>query len=497
MKQAAATRSSQLSPSGGTARPQAVEATPERTARALATLERADTQACALPTPIEGLLGDGEERQSGVELISRLGPYRLLKLIGSGAMGNVYEAEHVLLARRVAIKTLRRELAGNRSFEERMFAEARVSDIVGNDHIVKVFDLAHEPNGLTWFAMELLEGDSLAALCDRRTLELGRALDIARQICDALIPVHEAGIIHRDIKPDNVFVVDHGGVDFVKLLDFGIARLPAPPSGTPEAARMPEVVIGTPPYMAPEQVFGGEVDQRSDLYAVGALLYELLTGHVLFERESMTELLGAVVLAQPPVPSEQVELPESVRADLDRVVARCLAKDRVERPESARELADELALIAAHLQGEADTFDAPQIEVVSVEQAAEPAVEQAAEQAAEPAVEQAVEQPIAVQPELVSEQPLRFDPSLEVDLSALEDDELPLPLPRPARQRRAVAWVALTAAAATWLAPASAVVHVQPAVANVGSWVTAVVAGSPWSKLGALAPIESASASDP
>jgi len=470
MKQAAATRSSQSS-SGGTAGPSAVQTAQATASQAQATLERADTQACPLPTPIQGLLGDGEERESGVELISRLGPYRLLKLIGSGAMGNVYEAEHVLLGRRVAIKTLRLELAGNRSFEERMFAEARVSDIVGNDHIVQVFDLAHEPNGLTWFAMELLEGDSLASLCDRRTLPLARALDIVRQICDALTPVHEAGIVHRDIKPDNVFVVDHGGTDFVKLLDFGIARLPAAPNAA--AAHMPEVVIGTPPYMAPEQVFGGEVDQRSDLYAVGALLFELLTGRVLFERESMTELLGAVVLAQPSVPSEQVELPESVRADLDDVVARCLAKDRDQRPASARELAEELSQIAARLQSETDAQDAPEVEVV------------------EPA-------PIDALSELaVSEQPLCFDPSLEVDLSALDDDELPEPLPRPARQRRAVAWLALGAAAATWLAPTSAIVHVQPAVANVGSWVTAVVAGAPWNKLGAAAPIESASASDP
>jgi serine/threonine protein kinase len=476
MKHAAATRPSKSSPpSGGAPATQAVAVTEERAAaRALATLERADTQACALPTPIDALLtiNDGE-RESGIELISRLGPYRLLQLIGSGAMGNVYEAEHLLLGRKVAIKTLRRELAGNRSFEERMFAEARVSDLVGNEHIVKVFDLAHEPNGLTWFAMELLEGESLAALCDRGSLDLARALDIARQICDALIQVHEAGIVHRDIKPDNVFVVDHGGTDFVKLLDFGIARLPAQSTAC-EPPRPPEVVIGTPPYMAPEQVFGGEVDQRSDLYAVGALLFELLTGRVLFERESMTELLGAIVLAQPPVPSEQVELPEVVRADLDCVVARCLAKDRLQRPESARELSDELARIATRLLSEADEQNAPLVEAV------------------EPA-------PITVQPaEIDGEFPIRPEPSLEVDLSAfeLDDDELPEPLPRPPRQRRAVAWVALTAAAATWLAPATAIVHVQPAVANVGSWVTAVVAGAPWSKLGALAPMESATASD-
>jgi serine/threonine protein kinase len=494
-----------LSPTYGAAWPRAIGGTLTQEARALATLERADTQACPLPTPIDALLAHDGERESGVELISRLGAYRLLKLIGSGAMGNVYEAEHVLLGRRVAIKTLRRELAGNRSFEERMFAEARVSDIVGDDHIVKVFDLAHEPNGLTWFAMELLEGESLATLCDRGPLGLARALDIARQLCEALVTVHDAGIVHRDIKPDNVFVVDHGGTDFVKLLDFGIARLPAQSNNTDPASRLPEVVIGTPPYMAPEQVFGGEVDQRSDLYAVGALLFELVTGRVLFERECMTELLGAVVLAQPPVPSEHVELPESVREDLDRVIARCLAKERADRPESARELAVELARIAAGMQSEDDAQsveidDAPSVDI-EIEQM-DLVAALALASAAEPNVVEPQSEPLehgqpSLEPECV--EPLaseRGEPSLEVDLSALDEEELPEVLLRQPRKRRAVAWVALSAAAATWLAPTSALLDVQPAVAGVESWLTAVVAGAPWSKLGAVAPIESASASD-
>jgi eukaryotic-like serine/threonine-protein kinase len=443
-----------------------------RPSHALATFERADTEACAIATPTPAESDEGGERMSGVQLVSRLGQYRLLKLIGSGAMGHVYEAEHVLLGRRVALKTLRREFAGNRSFEERMFAEARVGDVVDDEHIVKVFDLAHDPNGLTWFAMELLEGESLATLCDRREVPLARALEIARQLCDALIPVHDAGIVHRDIKPDNVFVVNRDGCDLVKLLDFGIARLPTP-ADTDDVPNRPEVVIGTPPYMAPEQVYGGEVDARSDLYAVGALLYELITGRLLFDRSNMTELLGTIVLAQPPLPSEHATLPEGVCAHIDRVVKRCLAKDRTERFASARELAAELAVIALHLEfGVSATSERDDVADTVTELAEVPAIVLAAASA------------------------LQTDPVVDDELSPGSDAIIAAP-PRAPRPRRAVAWVALTAAAATWFAPASALPYMRPAVASVGSWVEAVMAGAPWSKLAAPAVPESISANDP
>jgi serine/threonine-protein kinase len=407
--------------------------------RALQTIERADTELSVAPA------ADTADRESGVQPIVQLGPYRILELIGSGAMGEVYKAEHVLLGRKVAIKTLRRELAGSRSFAQRMFAEARASNLVGNEHIVQVLDLACEPDGTTWFAMELLEGASLASLCDRQDVSIDRALDLARQVCEALIPVHDAGIVHRDIKPENIFVVDRDGDDFVKLLDFGIARMPEREE-QPGTRSGIEVVIGTPPYMAPEQVFGGKFDARTDLYAVGALMFELLTGRQLFQRESMTELLGAVVLAEPPVPSEHVQLPAAVRAQIDCVVARCLAKEPEQRPTNARELAGELAAIAFCLE---DAREAAAL----FERA-----QQEAQAEAQPQLPESADELIAIDALL---------------------DQLPSHQPRALRRAPAIAACAL--AVATWLVPASGhQVALEPTLQRVGGWVTGLLTNPPW-----------------
>ena len=404
--------------------------------RPLDTFERADTE---YPSNDDG--AEPGDRLSGIETLTQLGPYRIIELIGSGAMGNVYKAEHVLLGRRVAIKTLRHELAGSHTLSQRMFAEARVSNLVSSDHIVQVFDVATEPDGTTWFAMELLEGESLAQLCQREDLTVERALELVRQVCEALIPVHDAGIVHRDIKPENIVVVDREGADFVKLLDFGIAILPqhdAPSSARPAI----EVVVGTPPYMAPEQVFGGASDARSDLYAVGALLFELLTGKQLFDRVSMTELLAAVVLAEPPVPSQYVQLPAGVRAQFDCVVARCLAKDANGRPANARELAGELAAISFCLQD-------------------------ARESAA-----------------LFSQEMAQFEPWVEQSDELAAIDEVPVQ-PRasaaPRRPRRAPAYAACALALASWFVPATASqLRIEPALQRLDGWVTDLLENPPW-----------------
>ncbi|HMI94733.1 MAG TPA: serine/threonine-protein kinase [Polyangiales bacterium] len=277
-----------------------------------------------------------------------LGKYRLLELIGSGAMGDVYRAEHVLLGRRVAVKVLRKELAHEQSLVERFFSEARAVNLVGHPHIVEVTDFARERDGTVWFVMELLDGSDLGSLLRNDLPSLRRSLEIARQICDALDAVHGVGIIHRDIKPENVFLVQRDGRDFVKLLDFGIARVPEPPDGVHNTLR--GVVMGTPPYMAPEQARGLEIDPRSDLYAVGAVLFELITGRLVFEQPTLRAMLADITLKAPPRLSEHAQLPSSVRDQLDALLARCLAKDPEQRPETAKALALELCEIAERLE---------------------------------------------------------------------------------------------------------------------------------------------------
>ena len=283
----------------------------------------------------------------------QLGKYRLLELIGSGAMGDVYRAEHVLIERKVAIKIMHRELARHEELVERFFCEARAVNLIAHPHVLEISDFAREPDGTVWSVMELLEGEDLASLIRRESIELPRALTLARQLCAALAATHAAGVLHRDVKPENVFVLRRGGADFLKLIDFGIAHLPDGPSSHESG-----VVMGSPPYMAPEQARGLSADERTDVYAVGAVLYELITGRPLFEQSTVEALLADVVQASPPLPSTRVQLPESVADALDHLLVRCLAKDKRCRPDSALALDAELAAIADQLQRAAHEPDA-------------------------------------------------------------------------------------------------------------------------------------------
>jgi tRNA A-37 threonylcarbamoyl transferase component Bud32 len=276
-----------------------------------------------------------------------LGRYRLRELIGTGAMGEVYRAEHMLLGRTVALKVLRPEVASDRDMGERFLAEARAVNLIAHPHIVEISDFQREDDGTLWFVMELLEGEDLAERLKAGPLPLPAAIAIVRQICDALASVHEAEIVHRDIKPENVFLAKRDGQDFVKLLDFGIAQLPS--GEVANGLTMRGSVLGTPPYMAPEQACGDAVDHRCDLYAVGAILFELLSGKPLFSRQSVRELLMDITYAEPPRLSECAELPADLRPDLDRFMTWCLAKRPEDRPASARELDAALALLERRL----------------------------------------------------------------------------------------------------------------------------------------------------
>jgi len=268
------------------------------------------------------------------------GKYRIVRLLGEGGMGRVYEAEHTSVGRRFAVKLLRRHLAANEQALLRFRREARAAGALENEHIAAVLDFDAAPDGAPFLVMEYLEGRSLGQLlAEEGPLPLSRAANALLQVCRGLEAAHAAGILHRDLKPDNLFVTRRAdGSEQLKILDFGIAKLlgesgDAAPIHTGAA-------IGTPFYMAPEQVRGdATLDERVDVYALGVIFYELLSGQKPHPGDSGNTVL-AHVLTQPPVPLDEL-CPRLPRAVVD-LVHRALAFEPRDRPASVRALAREL-----------------------------------------------------------------------------------------------------------------------------------------------------------
>ena len=209
-----------------------------------------------------------------------LGGYRIERLLGEGAMGEVFLATHVALGRPVAIKTLKPEVAADRSLTERFFAEARAVNIIRHENIVECTDLVHDPSGRSYIVMELLEGRTLgAAIRDAQRIPSRRAARIGAQIAEAIGAAHDKGIVHRDLKPENIYLIKRAGSsDYVKVLDFGIARLRPELGGV--SATQSGALIGTPAYMSPEQVRGERVGPAADIYALGVILFHMLAGRL-------------------------------------------------------------------------------------------------------------------------------------------------------------------------------------------------------------------------
>ncbi len=253
-------------------------------------------------------------------LIGRLisGRYRVLRLLGEGGMGLVYEVEHQTLRRRMALKMLRPKLAADPELSARFLREARAAAAIEHPNVVRITDFGVTREGPAYFVMELLEGCPLRSLVRRGPLAPDRVAHIARQVADGLAAAHMAGVIHRDLKPDNVHVHEAGG-DAVKVLDFGLARV----AGTSKLTQR-GVVFGTPQYMSPEQASGGELDPRSDLYALGVILYELLTGRVPFVADSYMGVLTQHMYKRPQPPREIVG--DADLGGLEPIVLRCLEK---------------------------------------------------------------------------------------------------------------------------------------------------------------------------
>jgi serine/threonine-protein kinase len=258
----------------------------------------------------------------------KLGAYKVEALLGEGAMGEVYRGVHEALGRIVAIKTLKPAVAADTGMIDRFFAEARAVNIIRHENIVECTDLVHEPGGTSYVVMEFLEGRTLAAaIKEAGRLPPRRAARIAAQIADAIAAAHEKGIIHRDLKPDNVFLIRRAGTsDYVKVLDFGIARL-RPEYGVTATAT--GALIGTPAYMSPEQAKGERVVPASDIYALGVILFHMLTGRLPFRGASLPMMLMAHVAE---IPKRVDELVPDVPRALADAVARALEKDPAARP---------------------------------------------------------------------------------------------------------------------------------------------------------------------
>ncbi|NTX50159.1 protein kinase [Myxococcus sp. CA039A] len=277
------------------------------------------------------------------------GRYRLLSLLGEGAMGVVYLAEHMGLGKRVAVKVLRGELSRDATFCRRFELEAIAASQIGHENIVDVTDLGRTAQGELFYVMELLDGQSLGTLLRReRVLPLARAVPILVQVCRALEAAHARGIIHRDMKSQNVMLVSRGGrPDFVKVVDFGISKM-----NHLEGEKLTQTgaILGTADYMAPEQVSGGAVDVNADVYAVGALTYKLLTGTPPFHGEnSFATMLQHLEATVEPPGQRRPEL--GLPAELDALVVRALAKEPHARPSMARFREELEALASGHLPG--------------------------------------------------------------------------------------------------------------------------------------------------
>ena len=248
-------------------------------------------------------------------------------------MASIYAALHPIIGKRAAIKVISPSLSVNASCVERFLEEARAVNRIGHPNIVDIFSFGALPDGRSYFVMEWLQGMTLGDRLFRAPLALPETCDILDQICDALEAAHEAGVVHRDLKPDNVFLVPvRGRRTLVKLLDFGIAKLMD--KERPRASSTcPDFIMGTPEYISPEQARGSNVDHRTDLYALGVLAYEMLSGQVPFAAPSAIEIIEQHLHLPPP--SLRRAVPR-VAPDLERIVLGLLAKEPGDRPSLAQ-----------------------------------------------------------------------------------------------------------------------------------------------------------------
>ncbi len=275
------------------------------------------------------------------------GTYRVLERLGAGAMGEVYLAEHLSLGRREAIKVLRPELSADQMLAARFRREARAINRLRHPNIVGIYDFGQLADGRFYMTMEYAEGVSLEQLLDRspsRRLPLPRALRLAHQLASAIEHAHAQGVVHRDLKPDNLIVAsERGKPDLLKILDFGVAKVLGGDNTNDELTRKGEV-LGTPEYLAPERLAGGPDDPRSDLYAIGCILHELVAGAPPFSG-ALPFVLSSHMTQKPPRLADRVP---GVPPALDELAERLLAKKPEARPQSAEEVVDAIEKVPGY-----------------------------------------------------------------------------------------------------------------------------------------------------
>jgi eukaryotic-like serine/threonine-protein kinase len=277
--------------------------------------------------------------------VRRLGQYTLEEKIGSGGMGVVYKASHAMLRRPTAVKLLPPDRAGEVNLQ-RFEREVQLTAQLSHPNTIAIYDYGRTPDGLFYYAMEFLEGLNLDELVRRDgALPAGRVVGILSQVCGALAEAHGRGLLHRDIKPANIFLTERGGeYDVAKVLDFGLVRRfdAGAPDATMPASTSPSMVLaGTPLYMPPEVLTSPDsADPRSDLYAVGAVGYFLVTGHPVFDATTAGEAIAHHLKTEPIPPSRRTNRP--IPPDLERLLLRCLSKSLEDRPPDARTLQREL-----------------------------------------------------------------------------------------------------------------------------------------------------------
>ena len=270
-----------------------------------------------------------------------VGEYRIDKVLGRGGMGTVYAGVQPVIEKQVAIKLLNAQFSADAGLVRRFVDEARAVNRIRHANIIDIFSFGQIGDGRQYFVMEYLEGTTLAERMERGDLSGDEMPSFLTQICDALDAAHGENIVHRDLKPENVWIVTpKRGKPFVKLLDFGIAKLL---SSGERSTTQTGMVMGTPHYMSPEQCHGKAVDHRTDIYAMGVMLYQLYSGRLPFQGETFAEILAKQIIDTPPPPSTHAQIP----AELDKLIMRCLAKDPAARPQTAKELGLSLASILA------------------------------------------------------------------------------------------------------------------------------------------------------
>jgi hypothetical protein len=280
-----------------------------------------------------------------------LGSYHLIERLGQGGMGEVWRASHQLLARPAAIKFIRPETIAGSDPEDadkllrRFELEARSTASLSSAHTVDLYDFGVTDDGTFYYVMELLDGLDCDALVRRfGPLPAARVVHLVTQICESLEEAHDKGLIHRDVKPANVYVCRSGNrYDFVKVLDFGLVANLATPAGPELRLTLPEQAIGTPEFMPPEVALGKEIDLRSDLYGLGCVAYWLATGRPVFEGSHFYEIISKHLHESPDPPS--LHAPHGMPAELDRLILRCLEKSPDQRPTDTRELARQLEAV--------------------------------------------------------------------------------------------------------------------------------------------------------